>query len=282
MKFSGQNQQFWGQLVAPGDDTLGAFITYSRYDASGKLIGQATPGSDSLGSNWLQMASGGGEAGEIVVVTGIWAHVTNPGIAAPLVVQFGFSLVPGAPGPSRLVYRAVLGPLETLTYTPESGFCVYDNTGTLKSSGGATGGTPSTPAPYTVPFHADGSAALTLTSQTQAAAFLGNSNRNITQLDLAGYTECRVTARVATGSASVNNPRLWVGYSSAFTTTIGSFVDIGTSKVAASLTTAGVARSAWVPLAPAAIADAVHVTVVQDGGNGTLSPVLGPVVVEFR
>jgi hypothetical protein len=73
-----------------------------------------------------------------------------------------------------------------------------------------------------------------------------------------------------------------VGYSTTFTTTVGSFSDIGTSPVVASLTTAGVARSAWVPLATNAAADAVYVTVLQEGGNASASPALGPVIVEFR
>ena len=147
---------------------------------------------------------------------------------------------------------------------------------------GSGGGGTTTPSVLSIPFHSAADSQLALTNQVQAANFLSASNRNITLLDLAGYTECRVVARVVTGSASVNTPQVRVVYSTTFTTTVGSFSDIGTSPVVASMTTAGVARSAWVPLATNAAADAVYVSVLQEGGDTVADPVIGMLTVEFR
>jgi hypothetical protein len=148
---------------------------------------------------------------------------------------------------------------------------------TSRTSGGST-----TPAILSIPFHSAADSQLALTNQVLAANFLSASNRNITLLDLAGYTECRVVARVVTGSASVNTPQVRVVYSTSFAIVVGSYSNIGTSPVVASLTTAGVARSAWVPLATNAAADAVYVSVLQEGGDAVADPVIGNLTVEFR
>jgi hypothetical protein len=79
----------------------------------------------------------------------------------------------------------------------------------------------------------------------------------------------------------VNSPRLYVEYSTTFTTTVGSFLDIGVSPVSASMSTATYVVSNWIDLVEGARAD-VFFTVLQNGGDGTADPALGPVSVEFR
>lgn len=130
-------------------------------------------------------------------------------------------------------------------------------------------------------FHSDATANITLTNQVSGEQFLANSNRNITKLDLTRFSEVRLISRVLTNSASVNNPRLRVRYSTTFTTTLGSMSDIGTSEVAAGMGSTGISDSGWIPLAAGAKGD-VFVAVTQIGGDGTADPVLGQVSVQFR
>lgn len=133
-----------------------------------------------------------------------------------------------------------------------------------------------------VTFHANATGNITLTNQVSGDQFLGNSNRNIQLADLAAYTQVRITARVVTGSVSVNNPRVVIRYANSFTTTVGSYVNIGTSEVSASMSSTGTATSGWIALAAGAIGDNKHITIIQTGGDGGADPALGPVVVEFK
>lgn len=138
------------------------------------------------------------------------------------------------------------------------------------------------PNQMSLPFHAEGDGGVTLTSQSSTTQFFSNNNRNITRGDLTLYTQARLVARVQTGSASANSPRLILRYrSGAFSTTVGDYSDIGTSEVACSLTSTGVIDSGWIDLASGAKAD-VLITMVQTGGNGSASPVLGTVIAYFR
>ena len=132
------------------------------------------------------------------------------------------------------------------------------------------------------PLHADGSANLTLTNQANSEQFLGNSNRNIVKLDLTNYADVRLRIRVAVGSASVNNPRVYLEYrATTFSTTIGDYLAIGASAVNVSLTTAGWVETAWIALVAGAKAD-VWIALLQNGGDAAADPALGCAYVEFR
>ncbi len=120
-----------------------------------------------------------------------------------------------------------------------------------------------------------------MTNQAVAEQFLANSNRSITKADLADFTQCRLITRVITGSASANSPRLRLRYSTTFTTTIGSFAQIGASDVVTSLTSTGVIDSGWVDLVVGAQAD-VFLTVSQIGGDAAADPAVGMVLAYFR
>lgn len=133
-----------------------------------------------------------------------------------------------------------------------------------------------------VPFHTAADSNVTLTNQANAEQFLGNSNRNITMADLSGFTEYRLLARVVTGSASANSPRLYAEYHTSFTTTVGTYSTLGTSVVSVSLTTAGHVATAWTALAAGAIADGIFLTVLQNGGDAAADPAVAQVVLEFR
>lgn len=130
-------------------------------------------------------------------------------------------------------------------------------------------------------FYGDTATNLQLTNQANAENFLAAVSRDITVLDLTTYTQCRLVTRVQTGSASANNPRLRLRYHTAFSTAVTDYVDIGTSEVATSLASAGLADSGWISLAAGAKADD-YVTVTQLGGDGVADPVIGFINAYFR
>lgn len=130
-------------------------------------------------------------------------------------------------------------------------------------------------------FYGDTATNLQLTNQANAENFLAAVSRDITVLDLTTYTQCRLVTRVQTNSASANNPRLRLRYHTAFSTTVTDYVDIGTSEVATSLASTGLADSGWINLATGAKAD-VYVTVTQIGGDGAADPVIGFINAYFR
>jgi hypothetical protein len=132
-----------------------------------------------------------------------------------------------------------------------------------------------------VPFHTDATANVTLTNQANSAQFLANSNRNITRVDLTGYTQARLVCRVVTGSASVNNPRIYARYRTAFSTTATDYLLMGTSEIECSLSATGVIDSGWIDLVAGAQAD-VFLTVIQNGGDGAADPALGMVTIRFK
>lgn len=179
------------------------------------------------------------------------------------------------------IFRALVPSQGTLRYETETGWVVYDADGVPASNVSASGGGSGTMTDV-VSFQAVASANLTLTNQAQAAQFLGNSNRNIQRVDLSDKTHVRMSARIVTGSASVNTPRIYVQYSTAFTTTVGSYLDIGTSACELSLTTAGALITDWIPLAAGAIGTERYITIKQDGGDGVADPALAGVQVYFK
>lgn len=136
-----------------------------------------------------------------------------------------------------------------------------------------------------IPIHAAATGSITLTNQASAEGFLAGSDRNITRYDLTGFTEAKLIARVITGSASANDPRIRLMYdlvSSGFSTTIGNYTNAASSgEIECTMASAGVIDSGWVALAAAAKAD-VYLAVTQIGGNGAADPVLGPITLYVK
>ena len=150
---------------------------------------------------------------------------------------------------------------------------------TLSATGGGSGPI------LTLAIHADATNNVTLTNQVSGEQFLANNNRNIRREDLTNYTEARLVARVVTGSASANSPRIRLMYdlvSGGFSTVIGNYTNAAASgEVSCSLTTAGVIDSGWVALAAGALAD-VYLAVTQIGGDGGADPAIGNVTLYIR
>jgi hypothetical protein len=134
--------------------------------------------------------------------------------------------------------------------------------------------------PIQVPFHSDGGATITLTNLAAAAQFFTNSNRVIEKMDLSLFTQARLTARVLV--AGTANSILAARWSATFTTTIGSFEQLGVTEVAASLAAVGVADSGWIDIAEAALIDNAFLTIRQSGGDGAADPQIGRVSLWLR
>lgn len=122
---------------------------------------------------------------------------------------------------------------------------------------------------------------VTLTNQALATQFVGNSNANIGRYDLGPYSQARLVARVAVGSASTSTPQMMVRYATTFSTSTASYASIGTSEVKVSLTSTGMIDSGWVDIVPAARGE-VSLAMMASGGDGAADPALGQTTLFLR
>ncbi|NJO64326.1 MAG: hypothetical protein HC836_41020 [Richelia sp. RM2_1_2] len=131
--------------------------------------------------------------------------------------------------------------------------------------------------------HGDATANITMTNQAAAQQFLANSNRNIYRVEFGSVTQIKLVTRVITASASAASPRIIVKYSPTFTTTVGSYLNIGfgDTEVATSLSSTGVIESSWINIETAAKGN-IFLTVTQIGGDGAADPVLGAIDLLIR
>lgn len=123
----------------------------------------------------------------------------------------------------------------------------------------------------------------TLTNQPNTLELLTSASPGIfiTKLDLTGFTQVMLQVHVFVASASGNSPRVILGYATSYTTTAGSFSDIGTSAVTCSMSSTGIIRSAWTDLAAGAIGD-VWISPLTNGGNGGADPQIQGITAYFR
>lgn len=125
--------------------------------------------------------------------------------------------------------------------------------------------------------------AVTLTNALQADGFVNADNGYITAVDLRPYRQVRLLGRVGTVSASANNPRIQLRYSTTFTTTVGSFAQLGTSSVEFSMFTgATLGNSGWIDLVNAAKVETCFLGLFNIGGDGAADPVISQVRAQFR
>lgn len=121
----------------------------------------------------------------------------------------------------------------------------------------------------------------TLTNQALAATDFGSlGSSNILQETLGRFNKVRLTCRVATASASINTPILYVQYAPDGTawTTIGSGADLDVID----LSSAGQKETAWIDLPAAAISDNVYFRIAQSGGDGVADPIVRGVCYQFK
>ena len=132
------------------------------------------------------------------------------------------------------------------------------------------------------PFHSDGGAACSLGAHPSTEQFLKNLNINIQIADLSTYSQVRMFCRIYTNSGSSNSPRLIAKYHTSYTTTVGTFSDIGSSEVSTSLASYTLANSGWINLADSAMIDDCYITVTQIGGDSSATPRISSLFMEFR
>ncbi len=101
------------------------------------------------------------------------------------------------------------------------------------------------------------------------------------RVDLTNFTECRLVVMRATGTATTGS-KLVLRYNTTFSTSAGSYSDIGTSEVSVAIDVSpGALASGWVSLASGAKADVV-VMPIAVGGNAVDDPALGATYFQFR
>ena len=127
------------------------------------------------------------------------------------------------------------------------------------------------------------SAPLTMTNALQADGFIVADNSYIWKADLLGCRQVRLTGIVKTVSASANSPKIQLRYSPSYTTTVASFLIMGTSSVEFSIFTgAADGDSGWIDLVPGARINSCYLGLFNIGGDGVAGPVVNNVVAHFR
>ena len=126
-----------------------------------------------------------------------------------------------------------------------------------------------------------GDANVTWTNMPAAVTFFQGSHRGATRVDLTPYTQVRLVVNkqgVAGAAASIVRLR----YITAFSTTVGNWLTIGSSELSLPVNnTNTVTATSWINLVAGAIAD-VFITLDGSGGDGALDPVFGKIVAQFR
>lgn len=126
-----------------------------------------------------------------------------------------------------------------------------------------------------------GAAATTWTNMPSAATFFNGSHRFATKVDLTNYTQCRLilNKQATAGAASAVVALI---YRTAFDTTVGNWLTIGSSSVQVAVNVQNtVLDSGWIDLVAGAKGD-VFITLVGSGGDGVIDPTFGTIVAEFK
>ena len=120
-----------------------------------------------------------------------------------------------------------------------------------------------------------------LTNMTNAIAFLNAIVIGV-KMDLTGYVSVKFQMGCASASASANTPKAILRYFTSYSTTTGDYLDIGTSEVSCSMSTAGMIETSWISLAAGAIGTNKFLRVLVQGGDGVADPTVGPFTAFFR
>ena len=134
----------------------------------------------------------------------------------------------------------------------------------------------------TIPISLAAAAAAAWTNMPSAATFLFGSARHVVKADLTNYSQVRYVVNKQT-VAGASGSKLIVRYkTSTYSETVGDYSDIGTSEVSVAVNvTSTLLDTGWINLASGAKAD-VNIAIVGSGGDGTLDPVFGNMLIMFR
>jgi hypothetical protein len=128
--------------------------------------------------------------------------------------------------------------------------------------------------PYPVSFLAG--QALTVTNIAAAATLMTNG---IHLVDLSRFSQVRFHGRVSVAGNS--GSKLRVRYHTAFSTTVGDYVQMGTSEVEIVLTNTGFIDSGWIDLVAGAKAN-VYISGITIDGDGAADPQIANITAVFR
>jgi hypothetical protein len=114
------------------------------------------------------------------------------------------------------------------------------------------------------------------TEQAISSATPGRATR---RFDASSYNYIKLVAHVRTGSASANNPRLYIHYS---TNDISyTLLGTGTGSEIVSLTNAGFQETSWIAI-PALAKGNYYFRIMIHGGDASASPALGSLHLRFK
>jgi hypothetical protein len=133
-----------------------------------------------------------------------------------------------------------------------------------------------------IPMNCGASSFSTWTAMPAAeTVFLGSSRWNqVVKADLSKYTQCRLCFVV--GTAGVSGSKIKAKYATSFSTSVGSYSDLGVAEVSNVLTTGSVyAATSWINLASGAMGD-VFLMLTGVGGDGAAAPTIGNAHIQFR
>ena len=133
-------------------------------------------------------------------------------------------------------------------------------------------------------MHATAGTNVSATSVPSAPRFMANSWGNGKLADLQGCTEVRLSALVMTAAASGASPRLLAKYATSWSTSYGSWSNLGASaaEVPMSLSSTGIATSGWLTMDAAAAIETCYLAIGEGGGDGSTSYTVRSVWLEFR
>ena len=122
-----------------------------------------------------------------------------------------------------------------------------------------------------------------LTNQASAENFFNTDNGHIWKVDLRPFRQVRLTGRVGTVSASANSPKILLKYSTSFTTTVGSYSQLGATSVEFSMFTGATLQdSGWIDLVPGARIENCYLGLLMSGGDATADPAVSAINAQFR
>ena len=126
-------------------------------------------------------------------------------------------------------------------------------------------------------------AAVTVTNVPAAETTLAGSTAHIRRMDLTGYNEVRLVAKVSTVAAATTLRAKFATSAAEVSTTVANYTKLGldAADVAVSLASAGIADSGWIKLNQSAMTD-VNLCLATQGGDGALDPVIDNVTLFFR
>jgi hypothetical protein len=152
---------------------------------------------------------------------------------------------------------------------------------TTDGTGVTTWSSAGSPSPSVVAhaIHANATADITLTNQSNSEQDFYNNARTQRKGDLSGKTSARIVCRVTSASNSANTPRLYLQYSTDGTT----WSNIGNpSTPTISLASTGFKDTDWFTITSSAAVNNIYFRVAQNGGNNNADPDIAYLEVMFK